>query len=671
METDRGGFTTNTSNTTLKENNTDYSNAKYSYDNNHITFVPSTSSGEHNNRSHPYQQYAYNDNNQQNMGQLSYVEQLPSQIDSRTSSQDEDDNYHHQSNNEESANSRNSTISTDISRHKCTYSPSTCTRTYSTLGNLKTHLKTHKGEYKFKCSENYCNKSFLTSYSLKIHIRVHTKQKPFECDQCRDRKFTTLYRLRAHQRVHTGDTFKCSEDTCEKSFTTLSDLKKHHRVHTNERPFACTSCGKAFSAQHHLKTHGRVHTGERAHQCRVCGKRFASSSSLRGHLRRKHSHLHSSEAINKKVDCAEKRADIDTSAVTVQLPTQEILPLSSSKEFPFASTTPSDEAMVPSTSGTLNSGGTVISATPGIISTTDVKPNQNIITASSSSGDETQNFNALGGYALIPLTKNQMELLNNKVMTLDELIKDSSNGNNDMSSSNNIVGPTTGFSSLDPVADSAAQNTYLDPNEIYELEQMLNMTVTNNPVSLPGNLNFGNSLWPNDNLGGGTTPASDQQSPVFATSSVDLLPPPPLLPNTQQFQQNTDTQPAKENPGKSGNQQNANQNADQQSSSLSCCSREANEGHTTRTILCACKKCNHSTTTVGGTAHGEVTSSCPPTNKRGCCVVVCLKTLDKLKRYMCQKNAAKRGSGVVSKEENDNEDPGCCSGETNGASCCT
>jgi uncharacterized Zn-finger protein len=36
-------------------------------------------------------------------------------------------------------------------------------------------LKTHKGEYRFKCAENGCGKAFLTSYSLKIHIRVHTK----------------------------------------------------------------------------------------------------------------------------------------------------------------------------------------------------------------------------------------------------------------------------------------------------------------------------------------------------------------------------------------------------------------------------------------------------------------------------------------------------------------
>ncbi|KAK7865773.1 hypothetical protein R5R35_002099 [Gryllus longicercus] len=177
----------------------------------------------------------------------------------------------------------------EIKRYTCEYDG--CSRTYSTVGNLRTHMKTHRGEFRFKCSEPGCGKAFLTSYSLKIHIRVHTKVKPFECNHegC-EKAFNTLYRLRAHQRLHTGNTFNCESQGCLKFFTTLHDLKKHVRTHTQERPYKCQEegCGKAFTASHHLKTHNRIHTGERPYSCLKtdCLRSFSTSHSLKSHTRR-------------------------------------------------------------------------------------------------------------------------------------------------------------------------------------------------------------------------------------------------------------------------------------------------------------------------------------------------------------------------------------------------
>ena len=158
-------------------------------------------------------------------------------------------------------------LANSIKKYECVYDG--CSRTYTSMGNLKTHLKSHEGKYDYKCDHDGCAKAFLSSYSLKVHKRIHTGERPYSCETngC-DKSFNTRYRLNAHKRVHTGELYDCEFNSCPKQFTTMSDLRKHNRTHTGEKPYQCKvdGCGKAFKASHHLRNHVTTHQTEESNQ---------------------------------------------------------------------------------------------------------------------------------------------------------------------------------------------------------------------------------------------------------------------------------------------------------------------------------------------------------------------------------------------------------------------
>ncbi len=129
---------------------------------------------------------------------------------------------------------------------------SQCSKTFYSKSNLRTHMATHLGQFKFwceKCSIGYQNKNNYTK-----HLAKHEGKK-FPCLFC-TKVFSDEYTLKYHQAEHTGN-FRFSCSYCQEGFKRKQKLVEHENQHAGIE-FPCRNCRKVFNLDSKREAHERA-----------------------------------------------------------------------------------------------------------------------------------------------------------------------------------------------------------------------------------------------------------------------------------------------------------------------------------------------------------------------------------------------------------------------------
>lgn len=178
--------------------------------------------------------------------------------------------------------------SNDLSKHKVyhererNYHCTLCPDIFERTDFLRQHyLEVHKVKGPYQCP--HCDETHTDLGSMVLHIRTHNDEWPYQCPHC-SKRFKHRSGLNIHERLHSGDRpFLCEE--CGKCFSSNVQLQRHSVSHCSERPYTCSECKKCFKSQHGLRGHLLKHSKPAKIPCEFCGKVFSLLSTLDRHHR--------------------------------------------------------------------------------------------------------------------------------------------------------------------------------------------------------------------------------------------------------------------------------------------------------------------------------------------------------------------------------------------------